>query len=359
MKILGINTSGANGEICIKNDDIIFTTKIKSPYSENIMTAIQNTLIDANLSLSDIDSFGIVTGPGSFTGIRIGMAVIKGILCGIDAKCVSINSFELVSYNIKDNDFIVILDSGNADSYYGIFKNRVIDEIGFGTVEQISQFASNQNLKIYYSSLENEKFEDYEMLQKTDVDKNTLANLCYQKSLKNDFTSIEKLSPIYIKLSQAEIGLEQKMKENLSFREANSVDVESLSIVDEQCFAKGSERYSKQSFEGELAEKSKKYFVALYGNLVIGYVGLQTLGDDLNLLKIAVLPQYQKLGVGFKLMEMSFEYRKNQKLTNYFLEVREDNKKAIKLYQKFGFKAQSVREKYYDDGTNALVMFAK
>ncbi len=359
MKILSINTSGINGEICVLDENEIYKTKIKSPYSENIMISIQSTLKDANLVVADIDTIAVVIGPGSFTGIRIGMSVVKGLLCGLDAKCVAINSFELVSYNIKDNNFIVILDSGNADCYYGIFKDKKIVEIGFGTVEQISQFANEKDFKMYYSSLESQKFEKYKDLIKVEVDENSLANISKEKVQNSDFITIEKLSPIYIKLSQAEIGLEQKMKENLSFRIANLVDAEALSIVDEQCFDAGSERYSKNSFEGELAEKSKKYFVALYGNLVIGYIGLQTLGDDLNLLKIAVLPQYQKLGVGFKLMEMSFEYRNEQNIHDYFLEVREDNKKAIKLYQKFGFKTQSVREKYYDDGTNALVMFAK
>ena len=83
------------------------------------------------------------------------------------------------------------------------------------------------------------------------------------------------------------------------------------------------------------------------------------LGDELNLLKLAVLPQYQKLGVGFKLMEKTFDFKTQNQLSNYFLEVREDNQKAIKLYQKFGFKTKSVREEYYSDGTNALVMFSK
>ena len=83
------------------------------------------------------------------------------------------------------------------------------------------------------------------------------------------------------------------------------------------------------------------------------------LGDELNLLKLAVLPQYQKLGVGFKLMEKSFDFKKDKNLSNYFLEVSENNQKAIKLYQKFGFKTKSVREKYYSDGSNALIMFSK
>ena len=58
-------------------------------------------------------------------------------------------------------------------------------------------------------------------------------------------------------------------------------------------------------------------------------------------------------------MEHTFEYRKSHNLSLYFLEVKENNKTAIKLYQKFGFKTESIREKYYSDGQNALVMFCK
>ena len=359
MKILAINTSNAFGEISIRDENKIIKCEIKNPYSENIMTALQEALSIAKVSLNDIDAFGIVTGPGSFTGIRIGMATIKGILCGIDKKCVALNSFELISYNIKDNNFVVLLDSGNADCYYAIFKDKKIFEIGFKTIEDIISFAKESKQKAYFSSLETEKFKGYEELVKVDVDENTLANICFESAQNNKFELIEKLSPVYIKLSQAEIGLEQKMKEHLSFRTSNAYDAEALSIIDEQCFKEGVERYSKLSFAQELAENSKHYIVALYDNLVIGYIGLQTLGDELNLLKIAVLPQYQKLGVGFKLMELSFKYKSKSKLSNYFLEVREDNIKAIKLYQKFGFKTESKREKYYDDKTNALVMFCK
>ena len=359
MKILAINTSGSNGEICIKEDEKITSTKIVSPYSENIILAIQKTLESANLELGDIDAFGVVTGPGSFTGIRIGMAVIKGFLCGLNKKCVEINSFELLSYNIKDSNFIAVLDSGNADCYYAIFKDKTTKEIGFGTTDKIREFAQKENLKVYYSALEADKFEAEKDFVKTEVLQDTLANLTFDRANKNIAISVEKLSPIYIKLSQAEIGLEQKMKENLSFRVADTKDIEALGVIDEQCFLDGSERYSKQSFEEELNEPSKYYIVALYGNLVIGYIGLQTLGDELNLLKIAVLPQYRCLGVGQKLMELSCNYKKDNNLIAYFLEVSENNQKAIKLYKKFGFVTKSKRENYYADGSTALVMFQK
>lgn len=359
MKILSINTSSGNGEICIKDDEKVTFTKIVSPYSENIITAIQNTLTHAKLELNDIDVFGVVTGPGSFTGIRIGMAVIKGFLCGLNKKCIEINSFELLSYNIKDSNFVAVLDSGNADCYYAIFKDKLTAEIGFGTTDKIREFAKKENLKVYYSSLETDKFENEKDFVKIEVVQNTLANLTFDRANENMAISVEKLSPIYIKLSQAEIGLEQKMKENLSFRVADKNDIEALAIIDEQCFLNGSERYSKNGFKEELNEPSKHYIVALYGNLVIGYIGLQSLGEELNLLKIAVLPQYRCLGVGHKLMQMSCDYKKDNNFTTFFLEVSENNQTAIKLYKKFGFVIKGKRENYYTDGSTALVMFQK
>ncbi|HAJ78085.1 MAG TPA: hypothetical protein DCO89_03360 [Clostridiales bacterium] len=359
MRVLAINTSNAFGEIALKTEQEYKKIKIDNPYSENIMTALQNLLEDSNVSVVDIDAIGVVTGPGSFTGIRIGMATAKGILCGTLKKCVSINSFEILSYNIKDNNFIVLLDSGNDDCYYAIFKDKDIAEMGFEKVENIITFASKNNEKVYYSSLERDKFMEFDYLDEVKIDEKSLIELCYNKAQNNEFTSLEKLSPIYIKLSQAEIGLEKKINEGLSFREASFTDAEALSIIDEQCFSEGSERYSKKSFEGELKELSKHYIVALYNNLVIGYIGLQKLGDELNLLKIAVLPQYQKLGIGFKLMQLGFDYKTKSNLTTYFLEVKENNIKAIKLYQKFGFKTESKREKYYDDGETALVMVCR
>ena len=358
MKTLAINTTNSFAEISVNIDGNIFSNAIKSPYSENIMTALQKTLSDSQITLQDIDAFGVVTGPGSFTGIRIGMSVLKGVLCGLNKPCVAINSFELVSYNINDNNFVVLLDSGNSDSYYAIFDNKKVLETGFGEVETIKEFATKNNIKVYYASEESQKFGGYENLNAVDVDKNTLSKIVFEKTEKNEFTSIETLSPVYIKLSQAEIGLEKQMKEHLHFETANNVDVNMLEIVDKQCFDEY-ERYSQNMFLEELNEKTKHYIVAKYDELVIGYVGVQHIADELTLLKIAVLPQYRKLGVGFKLMEKTFDFKKQNNIEKYFLEVRESNKDAIKLYQKFGFKTQSKREKYYDGVEDAVVMIAK
>lgn len=358
MKTLAINTTNKLAEVVCQNEDTIYSCKMDSSFSEHIMPSIFDCLDKQNLNISDIDCFGIVTGPGSFTGIRIGMSVLKGMICALNTKCVAVNSFELISYNISDNDYIVLLDSGNTDHYYSIFNNKMCKEYGFAKIDKIKEFADKNGLKIYCSSLEYSVFEGYNCVNPVQVKKDTLANLIYQKAQNGEFTSINQLSPIYIKQSQAEIGLVQDINQNVKYRVAEMQDVNGLVLIDEQCFD-GYEKYSKQTFIDELSLSDRHYIIATHKNLVVGYVGLWQTGDDLNLLKIAVLPQFRKFGVGFKLMQMASDYRKQKGLDKYFLEVRENNEKAIKLYKKFGFKTLNIRERYYSDGENCLVMFAK
>ena len=359
MNILAINTTNKLAKVVCKSNDKIKQCKMDSSYSEHILPAIMDVLEQSDVELSQIDCLGIVTGPGSFTGIRIGMSVVKGIMCAQNTKCVQVNSFELVSYNIKDQNFIVLLDSGNQEPYYAIFKNRVCEEYGFSSIDKIKNYAQTRELKIYYSSAEKTAFDKFDFLQSVEVAENSLIELISQKAKQDDFVCINNLSPVYIKQSQAEIGLEKDIRENMSYRTANSNDANALALVDEQCFPDGSEKYSEQTFVEELAQNDRHYIVATYKNLVVGYVGLWHTGDDLNLLKIAVLPQFRKLGVGFNLMQQSANYRSQNNLDKYFLEVRKDNEEAIKLYKKFGFSTLNTRSKYYDDGTDCLVMFSK
>ena len=84
MNILAIDTTSKIAQVVCKKGDEIVQIKVSGAFSEQIMGAIDETLEKSNLDISQIDCLGIATGPGSFTGIRIGMAVVKGILC---TKC--------------------------------------------------------------------------------------------------------------------------------------------------------------------------------------------------------------------------------------------------------------------------------
>ena len=355
MNILAINTTNKLAEVVCKTKNGTKSSPVNGMFSEFLMPSIDDILQQCNIDVSEVDTFGLVTGPGSFTGIRIGMAVIKGMMCGGNTKCVAVNSFELLSYNIISQDYVVLLDSGNKEPYYAIYTNKKLVETGFGSYEKIKEYAQKNCVEVFYSSEEQACFKDFDFATCIKVKPDTLINLVEEKANNNQFTNIKELSPLYIKMSQAEIGLEQDIKQNVSYRFASMKDANSLAIIDEQIFD-GSEMYNEQSFASDLQNSDKIYYVAVHKNLVVGYVLLAVVGDDLELHKIAVLPQFRKLGIGKNLLDMASKYMKKNHYKKLFLEVRETNKNAINLYNKFGFKVLSKRENYYDDGEACLVM---
>ena len=90
---------------------------------------------------------------------------------------------------------------------------------------------------------------------------------------------------------------------------------------------------------------------------ILGYAVLRQVGDDGELLKIAVDKQLRRKGVGALLMATVLEHAAEKAFESVFLEVRESNTAAIKLYEKYSFKVIRVRKDYYNDPVeDALIM---
>ena len=137
MKILSVDTSSKICAVSILEDEnIIKENSLNNglTHSENFMPLMEKTLKEANLTLDDIDLITCVVGPGSFTGIRIGIASIKAIAQIKYIPVVSVTSLESLSYNVDENCEIIcsLIDARNNQVYAGIFdmhKNLVEDYI--------------------------------------------------------------------------------------------------------------------------------------------------------------------------------------------------------------------------------------
>jgi len=106
----------------------------------------------------------------------------------------------------------------------------------------------------------------------------------------------------------------------------------------------------------ELSNGDSHFLVAL-DNSVVGFVILRQVGDDGEILQIAVDRKTRRSGVGDLLMEAALNYTRERELESLFLEVRKSNTAALALYEKHGFKAMRTRKNYYNDPTeDAIVM---
>jgi len=113
-------------------------------------------------------------------------------------------------------------------------------------------------------------------------------------------------------------------------------------------------------FLEELSSPLSRSFLAKRLDLeipVLGYIFYQIVAFEMHILNIAVHPSYRSMGVGSTLLSSCIKKEKLNSARYAFLEVRENNIRAIKLYQKLGFKQIGLRKNYYrKENTNALVM---
>ena len=92
---------------------------------------------------------------------------------------------------------------------------------------------------------------------------------------------------------------------------------------------------------------------------IVGFVGVQFVLDEANITNIVTKKNCRNQGIGSALLKYIIEFSKNNNMSSITLEVNENNKYAIKLYEKFGFKTIGLRKNYYNGTENAIIMTLK
>jgi [ribosomal protein S18]-alanine N-acetyltransferase len=115
--------------------------------------------------------------------------------------------------------------------------------------------------------------------------------------------------------------------------------------------------WSRRLFEETLLFPFSVNFVLKREKKVIGYISLYVIGDEAQVLNVAIHPKWRRQGYASMLFSHVMEYLKPRKVSQYLLEVREGNREAINLYRKYGFEVIGKRRKYYTEtNEDALVM---
>lgn len=144
MNILGIDTTTKSAACSILYNNKYYSKNITNEitHSEKLLPIINDTLSEANTTLDDIDLFATINGPGSFTGIRIGLATIKAFSQVKEIDIFSISSIDLISYvafknsNESEKYVLSLIDARNNRVYYGVNKLCKNDN-GKVTIEKV------------------------------------------------------------------------------------------------------------------------------------------------------------------------------------------------------------------------------
>ena len=219
MKILSIDTASNLCTVAIlENTKCIkeITVNDARNHSEKIMPVIEQALKETNLSLKNINLIVCDKGPGSFTGIRIGVGTVLAFQDSLNIPCVGINALEALAYNVPQDGFICsLIDAKNNNVYYGLFKHSANEYSQIGTLE--FKTINDANTPIYFvgdgtvanQTVIEDNVQNCIFVEKNDLSSYSLGIAGYNTYIKNGQTSV---MPLYLRKSQAERALEEKQK---------------------------------------------------------------------------------------------------------------------------------------------------
>lgn len=128
MLILGISTSSNIASVALSKDaECIKELNINNnkTHSETLLPLINELLSETNIKLQDINLIACDNGPGSFTGIRIGISTVKAIAESLNIPVIAVSSLEGLAYNIHDSECICsLIDARNNQVYCGLFDSN-------------------------------------------------------------------------------------------------------------------------------------------------------------------------------------------------------------------------------------------
>ena len=246
MKILAIDTSSKTCSVAIVEDGktlIELHSNDERTHSVKLMPMIDEAFKCTHLNLDDIHLLACAVGPGSFTGIRIGIATIKAFADVKNIPVVAVNSIESLAYNLVRADDVCLentiicslLDARNNNVYAGFYTERQN-----ALIAQTPLLAENISIVLQKCKDIVEKMPDIhrvifigdatilykEMIEKFIPEVNiifsndilnqmssiSIAELGYIKYKNGEFGNSSSLSPVYLRKSQAERALEEKEK---------------------------------------------------------------------------------------------------------------------------------------------------
>lgn len=232
MKILAIDTSASPVSAALLSDGLLmgeFFLNTKTTHSQTLMPLVESLLKTTETNINDIDVFAVNAGPGSFTGVRIGVASVKGMSMPLDKLCASVSTLESMAYCMPFSHGIVcaVMDARCNQVYNALFM------LNDGAVERITP---DRALKIDELQVELEHYDDtiylvgdgaelcYSAYQdKLDNVVLTPENIRYQRAYgtakaaenlaaDNRLCSSSALQPVYLRLPQAERELRAKQE---------------------------------------------------------------------------------------------------------------------------------------------------
>lgn len=222
MKILALDSTAQVATVALCEDERLlgeYTINNGNTHSETLLPMVESILKFFDLTPREIDLFAASEGPGSFTGVRIGAATVKGLAFNSQKPCIGVSTLEALAYNLKGFDGILcpVMNARRKQVYTAIFEQkgncplRLLPDSAI-SIAELDELLTQYNAPIYLVgdgydiTMENlqrvKPLPTHERLRHQSA--YSVAQVAYQKYLGGDRTTDSEMTPSYLRPCQAE-----------------------------------------------------------------------------------------------------------------------------------------------------------
>lgn len=194
-----IDTTTSNITVSIIQEQNIlynYQENILSDMSSKILPIIDNGLKENKLTLSDIDKIFVVNGPGSFTGIRVGVTVAKTIAWALKKEIIPLSSLELMATTNTSKKYLVPMIDARRGNVFGAIYDTELNSIKEDKLINLNELLTNLN--------DNYEFVSYDNLNSNVIKPNIDVLKIINKHMSDKGINPHNLNPNYLKLTEAE-----------------------------------------------------------------------------------------------------------------------------------------------------------
>jgi tRNA threonylcarbamoyladenosine biosynthesis protein TsaB len=238
MRVLGINTATAVASVALLNDGELIAEQVypeaecaarqgrhaNRNHAEIIIPLIESVLLQAHVGLGDLDGIAVSIGPGSFTGVRIGLSTVKGLVYGFDLPVVGISTLHACAASLTCSEDLIcpLLDARKKEVYVALFRRhgaqleRLTEDLVMpvaAAIEKIAAHARTSTCRLvgegaavyapgFKSALGAQVCIDHERGQRSLAA--AAADLGAQRIGRSESDELSGLLPVYVRLPEAE-----------------------------------------------------------------------------------------------------------------------------------------------------------
>lgn len=221
--ILSLDSTAVTASVALIDNEIVLKSEFVNSgltHSETLLPMIKRVM--QGHSFSELDGIAVTVGPGSFTGVRIGIATVKGIAFNYETPCYCVSTLEAIAYNFVDTDCVVcaVMDARRMQFYNALFEikngavNRLCDDRAISIDDLRKELCDKENVVIAGDGaklcFENLSLDNCELASQDRIYQNAVSIASAIKNKKP--ITPERLVPVYLRQSQAERELKLKLK---------------------------------------------------------------------------------------------------------------------------------------------------